>query len=187
MNIFVENNGPYVYRSIFRKIPRLRQQSAAGDHAGTDTCHACGAPIDTHGYSAAAYTPTEPDYQPGPEPEFEPETQSQPSPDPDPNPEPQCEPEPDPAREPKPQQPAADAGQQQFDELPPHKLHTAESIAELDATTYVPVARVLEIFQYLFKTVDDALVHQPFLVSRISRAFAEGLAAAAGPQPECSG
>ena len=164
MNIFVETNGPYVYRSIFRRIPRLReqQQPVHEEHAGTDRCHACGAPIDIQGYSA--YTPAEP--------EFEPELHS------DPHSEPEPEPEPDPPSESGPQQPELEPQQQQ------QQQYTAEAIAELDAKTFVPVARVLEIFQFLFKTVDDALIRQPILLSHISTAFAEGLATLAGPGPQ---
>ncbi|MCC6589308.1 MAG: hypothetical protein IT168_21600 [Bryobacterales bacterium] len=49
-----------------------------------------------------------------------------------------------------------------------------------DPQMFVPAARVLEVFEFLFNTVDHALIHQPVLLSRI-RTFAEGLASAIGP------
>lgn len=94
------------------------------------------------------------------------------SPIPNLEPELESEPEPEVAPEPYPDQ--------QLEQPNPRQQYTAESIEELDARTFVPVARVLEIFQFLFKTVDDALIHQPVLLSRISRAFAEGLASTVG-------
>lgn len=70
MNIFVETSGPYVYRSIFRKIPSLRKQEPAG-HTGTAACPACGFSFDPQDYPAAASSG-----EPEPNPEIEPDPPS---------------------------------------------------------------------------------------------------------------
>ena len=177
MNLFVENNGPYVYRSIFRETPRLRPRWAAAKHTRTQKCHACGASLDEQDYSAS---PTNPPGgpEPQPEPELQPDLQSEPESESEPGPEAELhsesEPEPELDLDLDPDQPAVDPQQQQ-------SAYDAPSAAVPDPRYFVPTARVLEVFEFLFNTVADALVHQPGTLNRIRRAFEEGLASAVDP------
>lgn len=183
MNIFVEHDGPYVPRSIFRKRPVSGLQHQQQQHQ-PETCPCCGASLslpapDPDSYSSYSYPAATQSHSDSGQPDdYHPVLATEPAEpldenhlphdlQPDPDPEPELEPSPQPQAEfvtPVPNDGTLVA------EPSESVIPGGSEAGQLQAGTsqvMIPIDRVMEVFCSLYECIEQVLVFNPSILQRI--------------------